>query len=133
MAGIGRKTISLPSINHKLARAGHFIVNSLDNRRFVVPLAYLYTNIFRELFRLSEEEFGLPRDGPITLPCNAAVLEYVISLVQRHVSEKLEKALFSLLASHQYSTITSDQELSWRQATMKNQILVCNCSLLVYN
>ncbi|KAK6277878.1 hypothetical protein POUND7_018201, partial [Theobroma cacao] len=28
-----------------------------------------------ELLRLSKEEFGLPRDGPITLPCYAAVLE----------------------------------------------------------
>ncbi|WRX30009.1 Small auxin-up RNA - like 10, partial [Theobroma cacao] len=102
MAVIGRRTISLPRINGKLARAGHF-------RRFVVRLAYLYTNIFRELLRLSKEEFGLPRDGPITLPCYAAVLEYVISLIQRHVSEKLEQALFVLLASH--------------QATMKNQLL----------
>ncbi|XVE94451.1 hypothetical protein REPUB_Repub02eG0009700 [Reevesia pubescens] len=97
MAGIGRRTISLPRINRKLARAGHFVVYSLDE--FVVPLAYLHTNIVKELFRLSEEEFGLPRNGPITLPCDASVLEYVISLVQRHVSENQEKALSVLLAS----------------------------------
>ncbi|KAL4332749.1 hypothetical protein GQ457_07G027500 [Hibiscus cannabinus] len=114
MAGIGRRTISIPSPsnNRKLvAKAGHFVVYSLDEARFVVPLAYLGTNVFKELFRLSEEEFGLPRDGPITLPCDAAVLEYVISLVQRHDSEMLEKALFVLLGSHQCYTTTASQEL----------------------
>ncbi|XWS14394.1 hypothetical protein CRYUN_Cryun35bG0005500 [Craigia yunnanensis] len=132
MAGIAR-TISLPRINRKIARAGHFVVYSLDERRYVVPLAYLHTNIFKELFRLSEEEFRLPRDGPITFPCDAAVLEYVISLVQRHVSEKMEKALFALLASLQYSTIASE-EFELASIHHENQILVPNCcSLLVYN
>ncbi|GMI91379.1 SMALL AUXIN UPREGULATED RNA 66 [Hibiscus trionum] len=110
MAGIGRRTIAIPSINPKLAKAGHFVVYSLDEGRFVVPLAYLRTNVFKELFRLSEEEFGLPRDGPITLPCDAAVLEYVISMVQRHDSDMLEKALLVLLGSQQcYSTIASQE------------------------
>ncbi|KAK8642307.1 hypothetical protein V6N13_011655 [Hibiscus sabdariffa] len=111
MAGIGRRTISTPRINRKLAKAGHFVVYSLDKGRFVVPLAYLGTNVFKELFRLSEEEFGLPRDGPITLPCDAAVLEYVISLVQRHDSQMLENALFVLLGSHQCYSTTASQEL----------------------
>ncbi|XVE56250.1 hypothetical protein DITRI_Ditri03aG0223300 [Diplodiscus trichospermus] len=57
MASIGRRSISLPRINRKLARSGHFVVYSLDERRFVVPLAYLHTNIFRELFRLSEKSW----------------------------------------------------------------------------
>ncbi|GLT74412.1 hypothetical protein SLA2020_462130 [Shorea laevis] len=60
---------------------GHFVVYTMDKRRFVFPLGYLRTNIFQELFRLSEEEFGLPRDGPITLPCDAASMEKVVSLV----------------------------------------------------
>ncbi|KAK8297535.1 hypothetical protein V6Z11_D05G192000, partial [Gossypium hirsutum] len=83
MAGFGRRTIS---INRKPARAGHFVVYSSDKRRFVVPLAYLRTKVFQELLRLSEEEFGMPKDGPITLPCDAAVLEYVLSLLRSHVS-----------------------------------------------
>ncbi|MBA0565741.1 hypothetical protein Golob_010602, partial [Gossypium lobatum] len=90
MAGFGRRTIS---INRKPARAGHFVVHSSDKRRFVVPLAYLRTKVFQELLRLAEEEFGMPKDGPITLPCDAAVLEYVLSLLQSHVSSTLEKKL----------------------------------------
>ncbi|GLT94485.1 hypothetical protein SLE2022_122230 [Rubroshorea leprosula] len=68
---------------------GHFVVYTMDERRFLFPLAYLRTNIFLELFRLSEEEFGLPRDGPITLPCDAASMEKVVSLVRRPVPKKL--------------------------------------------
>ncbi|KAL5845417.1 hypothetical protein ACOSQ4_011375 [Xanthoceras sorbifolium] len=83
MAGIdgGRRTISLPRTSrhrHRPAEKGHFVVYSVDEKRFVVPLSCLHASVFRELFRLSEEEFGLPRDGPIVLPCKAAFLEDVI-------------------------------------------------------
>lgn len=105
MAGIGKmRAISLPSrmsnVNDRVpAHKGHFVVYSADNKRFVVPLTYLKCNIFRGLLRMSEEEFGLPRDGPITLPCDAASMEYIVSLVQREVSEDLETALIlSILA-----------------------------------
>ncbi|CAA6663261.1 unnamed protein product [Spirodela intermedia] len=53
---------------------GSFVVYSRDGGRFVVPLAYLNTFIFRELLEMSEEEFGLPSDGPIVMPCDAAVM-----------------------------------------------------------
>ncbi|GMN38257.1 hypothetical protein TIFTF001_007497 [Ficus carica] len=58
-----------------------------------MPLAYLKHNILRELFRLSEEEYGLSSDGPITLPCNAAFMEYVVTLLRQGVPKDLEKAL----------------------------------------
>ncbi|XP_043709147.1 auxin-responsive protein SAUR36-like [Telopea speciosissima] len=66
-----------------VADKGHFIVYTADKKRFMIPLAYLTTNIFRELLRMSEEEFGLPGDGPITLPCDSAFMEYIISSVKR--------------------------------------------------
>lgn len=47
---------------------------------------------------MSEEEFGLPRDGPITLPCEAAFVEYALSLIRRHVDRDVEKALLLSLA-----------------------------------
>ncbi|KAA8537437.1 hypothetical protein F0562_026876 [Nyssa sinensis] len=75
MAGNGRRRVPLPKAGNELADKGHFVVYSTDKRRFVVPLPCLRNNIFRELFRMSEEEFGLPRDGPITLPLDAASLE----------------------------------------------------------
>ncbi|CAL9776477.1 unnamed protein product [Musa acuminata subsp. burmannicoides] len=59
---------------------GHFAVYTREGRRFVVPIAYLKSNIFQELFRMSEEEFGVPvGDRPITLPCDAAFMEHVVA------------------------------------------------------
>ncbi|KAK9269960.1 hypothetical protein L1049_025533 [Liquidambar formosana] len=100
MAGIGRiRTITLPKPCNGLPDMGHFVVYSTDKRRFVFPLAYLSSNIFRGLFRMSEEEFGLASDGPIILPCDAATMKYVVTLVQGRVSKELEKALLLSLVS----------------------------------
>ena len=60
-----------------MAGEGHCIVYSADGRRFEVPLVYLSTAIFGELLRTSEEEFGFAgEDGRITLPYDAAAMEY---------------------------------------------------------
>ncbi|KAF8410332.1 hypothetical protein HHK36_002859 [Tetracentron sinense] len=99
LAAMGRRRISLPKTTDGLTNKGHFIVYTTDDRRFVVPLAYLRSHIFRELFRMSEEEFGLPSDGPIILPCDAVCLEYVVSMVRGRVCKDLEKALLISLAS----------------------------------
>lgn len=42
---------------------------------------------------MSEEEFGLPADGPIKLPCEAAFMEYIVYLIQRHVDLEVQQAL----------------------------------------
>ncbi|XP_010266110.1 PREDICTED: auxin-responsive protein SAUR64-like [Nelumbo nucifera] len=118
VASVGRKRISLPPRTDKgsgvektgellLAAKGHFVVYTADKRRFVIPLTYLNSNIFRELFRMSEEEFGLPRNGPITLPCDAAFMEYVVSLVQGHASKDLEKALLISMDAGRFSAFSS--------------------------
>uniref|UniRef100_A0A2N9G5J2 Uncharacterized protein n=1 Tax=Fagus sylvatica TaxID=28930 RepID=A0A2N9G5J2_FAGSY len=117
MAGIGRRTISLPIISHRLAHRGHFVVYSADKKRFVVPLAYLSNRIFKELFRMSEEEFGIPSDGPLTLPCDAAFMEYVVSVVQRSNSIELEKAL---LASCHLATASVSEGFNCRHLIMES-------------
>jgi hypothetical protein len=64
-----------------VAGKGHCIVYSADGQRFEVPLVYLGTVVFCELLMLSQEEFGFTSDdGKITLPCDAAVMEYVMCL-----------------------------------------------------
>jgi hypothetical protein len=68
-------------------------------RRFKVPLAYLGTTIFVELLRMSQEEFGFASDGRITLPCDAAFLEYVMSLLRRNASAEVENALLSSMVT----------------------------------
>lgn len=112
MAGVGRRSIALPGIsNCKQANKGHFVVYSTDLRRFVIPLAYLHTNIFRELFEMSEEEFGLPTDGPIILPCNAAFLEYVIYIDQNPASKNFLKALLVFMFSSKCSAAAASYRL----------------------
>ncbi|KAK1262560.1 hypothetical protein QJS04_geneDACA001336 [Acorus gramineus] len=44
---------------------GHFVVYTSDGSRFVVPLAYLKSDIIRELLEMSANEFGFPGDGPL--------------------------------------------------------------------
>ncbi|KAJ0964015.1 hypothetical protein J5N97_029137 [Dioscorea zingiberensis] len=78
-----------------IAEKGHFFVYTSEGKRFMVPLAYLDNNIFKELLKISEEEFGLPGDGPITLPCDAVSMEYVLSMLRRGVSQEVERALLS--------------------------------------
>lgn len=84
-AALRRKRISLPGSSEVpcLAERGNFVVYTMDQKRFEFPMKYLSNSIIRELLRLSEEEFGLPRDGPIKLPCDATFLAGIISLIQQ--------------------------------------------------
>ncbi|KAL8139544.1 hypothetical protein V2J09_005565 [Rumex salicifolius] len=113
MAAASRKRISFP-MNNNLKKAqqvkekGHFVVYTTDGRRFALPLAYLQSEIFTELLRMAEEEFGLATDGPITLSCDSALLEYAISIIQRRVGRELEDALLvSLTRCHCSSSNSS--------------------------
>ncbi|XP_028797636.1 auxin-responsive protein SAUR68-like [Neltuma alba] len=81
------------------ANDGHFVVYSIDHKRFVLPLKYLKSSVFKELLKMSEEEFGLPSNGPLVLPCESVVLEYVISLVKERVPEHVEKVLIASMAT----------------------------------
>ncbi|KAK6240682.1 hypothetical protein SCA6_006071 [Theobroma cacao] len=111
VAALGRKRISLPRANRvanvnnssdfssEVAGKGHFVVYTADERRFVFPIAYLNNYIIQELFKMSEEEFGLPSDGPITLPCDAAFMEYAVSLIQRRVDRDTQQSLLLSMGS----------------------------------
>ncbi|KAK4754807.1 hypothetical protein SAY87_008564 [Trapa incisa] len=101
MATVGRRRVPPSSSSSTIAEKGHFVVYTVDGRRFEMPLSYLHSRIFHELFRMSEEEFGLSSEGPITLPCEASFMEYAVSLIQRGAGEDLEEALLSSVSSAQ--------------------------------
>ncbi|KAJ6708090.1 AUXIN-RESPONSIVE FAMILY PROTEIN [Salix viminalis] len=69
-----------------VAEKGHW-------KRFAVPLAYLGNEIFHELFKMSEEEFGISSDRPITLPGDSEYMDYILSLIQRGEATDFEKIL----------------------------------------
>ncbi|KAK8625292.1 hypothetical protein V6N13_090166 [Hibiscus sabdariffa] len=76
-----------------MVEKGHFVVYSSDEKRFVLPLEYLKNEIVMELFQVAEEEFGLASNEHLTLPCDAALMEYIIGLIKRKASQDVEKAL----------------------------------------
>ncbi|XP_048493120.1 auxin-responsive protein SAUR64-like [Beta vulgaris subsp. vulgaris] len=118
IAAASRKRISWP---RPVANEGHFVVYTTDGRRFMIPLAYLKSEIFIELFRIAEEEFGITSSGPITLPYDSKFMEYVISMIQRHVNEDLEKALIMSLASCRYSSLSHEH-----QERTNPQLFICS-------
>uniref|UniRef100_A0A0A9HAG9 Auxin-responsive protein SAUR36 n=1 Tax=Arundo donax TaxID=35708 RepID=A0A0A9HAG9_ARUDO len=82
-----------------VAGKGHGVVYTTDRRRFEVPLVYLGTTVFRELLRMSQEEFGFTSDdGRITLPCDATMMEYVLCLHRRNASAEFENAFLNSMA-----------------------------------
>ena len=86
----------------------------------MLPLAYLDNSIFKGVFKISEEEYGLPSDGPITLPCDAASMEYVLSLLRREVSKEMEMALLSSVFS------SSQSNFSMLAVEQPQQVAVCS-------
>lgn len=102
VAGLRRKRISFMKANRGkehlgssqapcMAEKGHFTVYTADQKRFEFPIKYLNNCIIRELLMLSEEEFGLPGDGPIMLPCDAHSMEHIISLIRENKGKDLQK------------------------------------------
>ncbi|XVE99415.1 hypothetical protein REPUB_Repub03eG0196300 [Reevesia pubescens] len=90
-----------------MVEKGHFLVYSADEKRFVLPLEYLMNEIVMELFKLAEEEFGIPSNGHLTLPCDAAFMEYVIGLIKRKASKEVEKALIMSVVNGRCSSSSS--------------------------
>ncbi|XP_030461341.1 auxin-responsive protein SAUR68-like [Syzygium oleosum] len=115
-AASGRKRIALAGARvesnstSSVTEKGHFIIYTADGSRFMVPLQCLSSNIFLELFKMSEEEFGLSSDGPITMPCDAASMDYIVSLVKRGIAKDIEKALLNSIAFYRCSAASLHHE-----------------------
>ncbi|KAI3745256.1 hypothetical protein L1987_58366 [Smallanthus sonchifolius] len=95
---------------------GHFVVYTLDGQRFVFPLGHLKTYIFRELFTMSEEEFGLPSSGPITFPCDASFMNDAANLIHQPAALAKERAfLESLVTRSSHPSFYVHQERTRQQ------------------
>ncbi|KAG5574323.1 hypothetical protein H5410_054457 [Solanum commersonii] len=129
-AAMQRKRISFPrngsdaddcsTSSLSIVEKEHFVVYTADQTRFVIPLAYLENEVIRQLLNMSEEEFGLPSGGPITLPCDSAFMDYIISLIKKGVAAgDLHKALLLSIPSCCCSTSSLHRESG------NQQLLVC--------
>ncbi|TYH31392.1 hypothetical protein ES288_A01G170200v1 [Gossypium darwinii] len=92
----------------------------MANRRFVIPLAFLGNCIFRELFKMSEEEFGLPSDGLITFLCDSVAMNYIVSLVKRGLAKDMERAVLNSVTTYCCKSNSCSNQLHAGQ-----QSLVC--------
>ncbi|XP_041010302.1 auxin-responsive protein SAUR61-like [Juglans microcarpa x Juglans regia] len=92
-----------------VSKKGYFVFYTADEGRFKVPLGYLNHPIFLELFKKSEEEFGLSSDGPITLPCDAVFMDYVLLLIQNGAAKDFEKVLLNSITIRRCSISASQQ------------------------
>ncbi|XP_050384636.1 auxin-responsive protein SAUR61-like [Argentina anserina] len=95
-------------MNSSAADKGTFVIYTLDKRRFVLPLTYLSNYMFQELFKMSEEEFGISSEDPIVFPCDSRLMNYIVSLVKLGMSADLEKALLNSIIKNSCSISTSD-------------------------
>ncbi|XP_068645236.1 auxin-responsive protein SAUR64-like [Aristolochia californica] len=113
MAAMGRKRISQKRADvagysvrqdKMVASRGHFVFYTTDQKRFEVPLNYLSTPVFEELFKISEEEYGLTSNSPLRLPCNSVLMEAILRLLAQRVSKETEKAVILSISSCRHSS-----------------------------
>ncbi|CAN4126620.1 unnamed protein product [Withania somnifera] len=110
-----------------IVEKGHFVIYTIDQARFAIPLAYLENEVIRQLLNMSEEEFGLSSGGPITLPCDSAFMDYIISQIKKGVaSGDLHKALLLSFPSCCCSTFSLHQK-SGNQQLPHNQHFLITC------
>lgn len=92
------KRISFSRFNNSsVAEKGHFAVYTADQSQLVFSIPYLNNYIFQELLNMSEEEFGLPSNEPITLPFDAMFIKYAVSLIRGCVDRNLKEAFCLIL------------------------------------
>ncbi|EFH69824.1 auxin-responsive family protein [Arabidopsis lyrata subsp. lyrata] len=126
-AAFSRKRISFQSSSASSSSTtvekGCFVVYTADKIRFAFPLSYLSNPIVQELLKISEEEFGLPTEGPITLTFDSAFLAYLIRLIERRMDGDTEKALLLSISSARCSLQCSLQREK-QQCSTTQQLLV---------
>ncbi|CAN6817010.1 hypothetical protein Bca4012_006858 [Brassica carinata] len=117
-AALHRRRISFHRSNTSSSTAvekGCFVVYTADHKRFAFPLRYLSNSVFQELLKISEEEFGLSAGGPITLPFDSLIVEYLIKLVERRMDGDTEKALLMSISGARCSSLNCSLELQQQQ------------------
>ncbi|CAN1332227.1 Auxin-responsive protein SAUR61 [Linum perenne] len=62
-------------------KKGRFVVYTSDRRRYALPLELLEKEIFVELLKMSEEEFGISSHQPIVFPFDSSVMDHIIRVL----------------------------------------------------
>uniref|UniRef100_A0ACD5ZBF6 Uncharacterized protein n=1 Tax=Avena sativa TaxID=4498 RepID=A0ACD5ZBF6_AVESA len=57
-----------------------------DQRRFLIPIAYLYHPLFRRLLEAARDAYGYHSSGPLRLPCSVDEFLRLRALLERDTS-----------------------------------------------
>ncbi|GAA0159197.1 hypothetical protein LIER_38815 [Lithospermum erythrorhizon] len=66
-----------------------------NKKKFVIPMEYLGHQAFAVLLREAEEEFGFQQEGVLKIPCEVAMFEKILKMVQQ--KKKNDVAMFLFL------------------------------------
>ncbi|CAN0921114.1 Auxin-responsive protein SAUR65 [Linum grandiflorum] len=62
-------------------KKGWFVVYSVDRRRYALPLELLENEMFVEMLKMAEEEFGLSNHQSIVFPFDSSVMDRIIDIL----------------------------------------------------
>ncbi|CAN0921103.1 Auxin-responsive protein SAUR65 [Linum grandiflorum] len=62
-------------------KKGWFVVYSVDRRRYALPLELLEKEMFVEMLKMAEEEFGLSNHQPIVFPFDSSVMDRILDVL----------------------------------------------------
>ncbi|XVE56251.1 hypothetical protein DITRI_Ditri03aG0223400 [Diplodiscus trichospermus] len=88
-------------------KKGHFAVYTREGKRFVVPLYYLNHPIFKVLLEMAEEEFGTENHGPLQVPCEEELMDYILSLLRKHHPSEIADKDFESMTSCKGASLSS--------------------------
>ncbi|KAG9132813.1 hypothetical protein Leryth_022012 [Lithospermum erythrorhizon] len=66
-----------------------------NKKKFVIPMEYLGHQAFAVLLREAEEEFGFQQEGVLKIPCEVAMFEKILKMMQQ--KKKNDVAMFLFL------------------------------------
>lgn len=112
-----------------VAKKRHFVFYTADWKRFAIPLEYLTNEILRELFKMSEEEFGVSSDMPIRFPCDSAYMDCILALIRRGIAKDFEKVVINSITTGQYCSISASSDHGYACATCLSWNLCLNSEL----
>ncbi|XP_059281104.1 auxin-responsive protein SAUR36 [Lycium ferocissimum] len=80
----------------RMRKKGQFVLYTKEGKRFVVPLYYLNHPIFKVLLEMAEEDYGSTVNGPLQVPCENKLMEYILCLLRTKPDAEIGEALSSI-------------------------------------
>ncbi|KAL5847951.1 hypothetical protein ACOSQ3_011475 [Xanthoceras sorbifolium] len=71
---------------------GAFCCVYKGRQKVVVPLHYLNHPILRAPLEMAKEEFGKTVNGPLQVPCEEEMMDYILSLLRKSASGEVQEA-----------------------------------------